>query len=311
MLIVALIVPISLLLFMNTEDPLYDGSHTCSYITDYQIICGKQNTTLSSCLARKCCFNETDKSCFHTVPSYYQYKILTKKTRAIQTSIVSEPIMENTPFGKKSLKKAYLYYDKIDKETVSITLSENKPPVSRKKKAQELESDYDVMIFSKEVLAVEVNRTNPNEMLLSTAHGPLIISEKYWEWSVDLEAEHLFGMDFLRHPDNETITRVIYKNAEDHTTVPKFIAYRNGSFHGLEIYHSGPLEVSVFPSRLIVLRLLAGSYLTLHLSVGPTIDDILRQQGRSFGVTSLPYWVLGVHMCRYAGFDLILRLKSI
>lgn len=90
---------------------------------------------------------------------------------------------------------------------------------------------------------------------------------------------------------------MIYKNKDDHNTLPLFMAYVNGSYHGALIEHEGPLEVTVLPSYLIIVRTVVGESISVILSTGPTPADVVKQQ-RATEPARLPYWALGPHICR-------------
>lgn len=107
----------------------------------------------------------------------------------------------------------------------------------------------------------------------------------------------MFGLGEITFPENATYKKVIYKNSDDHITIPAFVAVQNGSYHGALIEHDGPLEVAVLPSQLVVLRGLVGEYFGVVVSMGPTPKDVVVQQ-RQVEYRIPPYWTLGAHICR-------------
>lgn len=146
-------------------------------------------------------------------------------------------------------------------------------------------------------MGVEIHRNDSSkDMILTTTHGPTIVSKKYWEWTLNLNTKNLYGLDNFYFEENTTITRVIYHNDKNHGVLPRFMAEVNGNFHGVLIDHDGPIEITVLPSKLIILRMLSEQKVTIRLNLGPTPRDIWKQQHE---VCQLPpYWFLGVHLCR-------------
>lgn len=72
------------------------------------------------------------------------------------------------------------------------------------------------------------------DTIFSTFSQTLIASDMFWEWAFQLTGEALFGLDRNRIElqGNETLTKVIYKNRNDHYTLPVLWVYQQGSFHG-------------------------------------------------------------------------------
>lgn len=287
---IALVLILCMLLidFSTSED----ANHVCSYNVGKQITCGRQNTTNKECWSRKCCYNVTGRSCMHTIPSYYVYSINEKG----KEGILLKSDMDRTPFDRTTHTALFNFKPISDKElllSLSDKVDKNKLHMPKRIKSN---TEYQVDI-AENIMAVKVTRNSNNETIFSTSNGPTIISERYLEWTVNLNSDDLYGMDFLRAPDDVTTTRVLYKNAEDHSSIARFMAHLNGSFHGLEVVHDGLLEVIILPSRLIVLRLLSGEDLKLRLLTGPSPQEVIKQFG-DVARAKIPYWALGVHMCR-------------
>lgn len=70
--------------------------------------------------------------------------------------------------------------------------------------------------------------------IFSTFSYTLIASDMFWEWGFQLSSEALFGLDRnrIQLQGNATLTKVIYKNRNDHYTLPVLWAYQGGSFYG-------------------------------------------------------------------------------
>lgn len=275
------------------ENSNTQSNYTCNILPGYRIPCGNNITSSPRCSEANCCFDENVTFCFQTLPSKYQYTMGDGQLEFV-------PKMERSPFGRPNKPKIYLKYEETDKNKLSITLSDQKFPEQQNFDFGGENFDYEGTIFEED-LSVEVKRRETQEKILSTSEGPLIVSDKYWEWTLDLNTKNLFGLDQLRIPDNVTTTRIIYPNAKHHGIIPKFIAEQGGKFHGVTIRYSGPLEISVLSSKLIVIRMLSGLPVAIDLVLGPTPIEVLKQQ--NVEPVMPPYWALGVHICRYK-FDL-------
>ncbi|CAG9814818.1 unnamed protein product [Phaedon cochleariae] len=273
-----------------TREDLY----TCLVNDTFRVPCGRKNFTDKECLQADCCYDTKRMRCYHSVPSRYFYEANGGDFRASH---------EKTPIGTLSSQKLKISVDEISPDTVRVILhgaNETVPTNTLTNK------NYTVNVQNRK-LQVEVYRNNAEQdRLLTTSNGPLMVSEKYSEWTLYLTNHSLFGLNRTlltfqenRQVDpvaNSTITKVIYNNKNDHYSVPVFWAYANGKFHGVQIKHEGPLEIEILPSYLVVLRSLTGGTIELVLSVGPTPKDLHDQQATSTSVA--PFWLMGTHMCR-------------
>ncbi|XP_018572083.1 lysosomal alpha-glucosidase-like [Anoplophora glabripennis] len=264
-----------------------DDSYTCLVQENFRVPCGKFNITRNECESVQCCYDRSTQICYHYLPSRYSYDI----DEETETYMASQ---STTPFGTDSLQKLKMSINEIDENKVSVVLFQDE--VNVEDHYLDTEKNYKVNLV-KEKLMVEVYRTN-NDLLLTTAKGPLIASDTYWEWSFYLTNHSLFGLNktLISVPVNTTFTKVLYKNDIDHSSLPVLWAYGNKKFHGVIIKHDGPLEITILPSNLVILRSLTGDSLELELSVGPTPKFLHDQQTQN--VTLPPLWALQTHMCR-------------
>lgn len=287
-LIFALAVPILVFYFVidQRDYTTPDYSYTCSIESSYMVSCGRVNVSADECENIHCCFDFTSGGCYHSLPSRYGYN------QPQNGEYI--PSLSQTPFGSKTLSKLKLSVIEVNSHKVKVIIhtpnevyEENSVP----------EKQYQVRLQN-DTLGVEIFRKETNELLLTTMRGPLIASDGYWEWNFQLTDKLLFGLGEVKLEENKTITKVIYKNRNDHNTLPNFMGYTEGLFHGVVVEHDGPLEVIVLPSKLIVLRSLAEDRIILNLCIGPTPSDVVKQM-RLYEPTPPPYWVLGAHICRY------------
>lgn len=85
---------------------------------------------------------------------------------------------------------------------------------------QPLKSEYTFSVFSPEMF-VEVKRRVDNKTILSTARGPLIASDGYFEWNFYLNSNELMGFDELHLKEGQ---RILINN-EYSSVVPYVLAF--------------------------------------------------------------------------------------
>lgn len=266
--------------------------HTCLVAANYRVSCGGLNITSEECLEVKCCFDEETEECYHYLPSYYYYQT----TADTGTTGHYYAVQDKTPFNSTSTNSLAVSIVELDENKIKVVLHRTNVSVDTSTVVDATKS-YEYQIYDEDFLYVQVIRASTSDSLFTTHKGPLIVSAGYWEWTFQLTTENLFGLGELSFAENTTYTKVIYKNKDDHNTLPMFMAYVNGSYHGAMVEHEGPLEVTVLPSYLIILRALVGDSISITISTGPTPADVVKQQ-RALASVDLPFWALGPHICR-------------
>lgn len=265
--------------------------HTCLVHSTYRVPCGKTNITNKECTDVKCCFDEDTEQCYHYIPSYYSYQA----TEDSEKTGYYYAVQKKTPFSTASIGSLDISIIELDENRLKVILHNTN--ASFQANTVNISKSYNAKIYDEDFLYVHVTRTLTNDTLFTTHKGPLIASTGYWEWTFQLTTEYLFGLGELSFAENTTYTKVIYKNKDDHNTLPIFMAYVNGYYHGAVVEHDGPLEVTVLPSYLIILRALVGDSITITLSTGPTPADVVSQQS-ILGSPDFPFWAWGPHICR-------------
>ncbi|CAG9831316.1 unnamed protein product [Diabrotica balteata] len=283
----ALIVPVlTYYLVVNLGTYPEVETFTCFVNTTFRVPCGKVNISEDECVTLACCYDNPTHSCYHYLPSRYSYNLEGSSYRASRSL---------SPFNTKTVKEMQISVNEISSNKVSIILHKPSKNIAENK-AQFREY---VVKQAEEKLMVEIFRPN-GDRIFSTAKGPLIASENYWEWTVHLTDHSLFGLGktLIRRHQNSTISKVFYKNKNDHSNLPVIWAYYRGQFHGLTINHDGPLEVSILTSNLIILKSLLGETIELVLYTGPTPTDLHNQHLENTDQLNVPQWALKTHMCR-------------
>ncbi|XP_045473494.1 alpha-glucosidase-like [Harmonia axyridis] len=289
---ISVIIPILLYLDIFDEGKLPAKIRgVCLVDNNYRIPCGKTNISEKICSDIYCCFEKKTNSCYHNEPSSYFYY------QKDQKNYVSSQKL--TPLGLPSTNYVQMSYTEY-KESLSIVLSGTRSLFKSQKSSF---NNFDVLNNENNKLSSTVYRKNTTEMLLTTLKGPLIINKDYLEWTIQLTngSGVLFGLGGLKidSTDNSTITKIIYKNKDDHNTLPMFMAYNKGKYHAVIVQHEGALEVTVLPSYLVCLRTLYTNKIEIQVIDGPYPKDIYDKIRRQQQPQSLfDEWIFGVHICR-------------
>lgn len=279
----AILIPVLLYyLLITLREPLTPVKNfTCAIQSEFRIFCGDGSFDQTECLALNCCYDYNEEYCYHFLPSKYYYSLS-------ETADYFSPNILEDVFGNDAVATLQVTIQHLTENKVKVILHNS----SNYESIQLETRSYLVDVYPNE-LNIDIYR-NDGQLLLTTALGPLIVSDNYLEWSFYM-GEHLFGLDQWYFTNNETYKKVIYKNRNDHTTIPAFMAYTDGKYHGVLFDIAGPIEFSVLPSRLVSLRVLSGADISFVLVTGPTPKDI-QQQLYQFELP--PRWVLGPHICR-------------
>ncbi|XP_066146865.1 lysosomal alpha-glucosidase-like [Euwallacea fornicatus] len=284
---IALLVPTLAYFFVisrNVPDAGDEDQYYCLIVKEFRIPCGNVGIKQDACEAVNCCFNTTTNECHHFLPSKFFYKKNENTFKASQNKSpvgsVTLPNIKLTTQHKSANKLSFIIHD--PSENVEEVLLKN--------------TNFAVILSTKK-LSLEVLDQDEN-IVFSSTKAALIASERYWEWGFELTNGTLFGLDRNRIElqEGENITKVIYKNRNDHYTMPVLWAYQDGKFHGVIIRHEGPLEIQILSSNMIILRSLVGKKIEVELSLGPTPIELYNTQIQK--VIPPPLWMLGTHNCR-------------
>ena len=274
-----------------------DDLGICSHYPMYQISCGGNNISNEECLAIECCHSKKS-GCYHYLPSKYQYKMENKRDWKLDEALV--PTLLQSPLKTSTTKKMQLNIREINDETLSITIYD--PDKYKPTKTEALSDSksrlYVTKVFEPEIF-VEVRRKLNNKTLLTTARGPLIASDDYFEWTIYLNSWMLMGLDeiFLR------ASHKILLNNEHTSVVPYILAFdiETSTYHCLHFSSfDSPTEIEILKSNVIIIRSFQSHSFEMTLFVGPNFEDIYQQIKEHNPVNYTPpeYWGLGVHICK-------------
>lgn len=286
MLLISMVcVPLVVYFFMDQIVKEKNETSTCLVNSTFRVSCGGVNISQSDCLNIHCCYDVNSQSCYHYLPSKYYYAINNNEYN---------PSITTTPFKSEMSNNIGLVVTTLNDNKVKIVLHNG----SNTEQDSITESNGFNINKLDDPLMIEVKRND--EVLLTTSRGPLIMSENYWEWTLFLTEKQLFGLGetLIQLEKNESITKVIYPNKNNHNTPPVFWAFKNGNFHGIVIRHEGPVEVTVLSSNLIILRGLCPSDVEIELSIGGPPSFLRQLQNNVTLDYDIIDNILKTHICR-------------
>lgn len=153
------------------------------------------------------------------MPSKYQYRIETSKPWSSSEFLL--PTRAFSPLKTKSFARLKLDLQHHTADTLTIIAwNPDETSIEGGLREHHPNSTYTFTVFSPEMF-VEVKRTIDNKTILSTARGPLIASDGYFEWNFYLNSTALMGFDELYLKEGQ---RILINN-EYSSVVPYVIAY--------------------------------------------------------------------------------------
>jgi hypothetical protein len=289
----AIVSPILLyrfLFFTSIELPPSDGYSfgTCLIHRTSRLPCGLGNMPASNCHPQ-CCYDIDNSYCFHRLPSRFSYLSYPQWTEEVDL----RPRISTVPYaGQTSVPNLRLSIDEVSSTHLSLVFYD---PEKTKLKGRRIDDKiYEYRVLSPES---EVEVKVSEDVIFSTAKGPLIVSENIWEITFKLTDEVLYGLGEL--PLKPGTVKVLYNYNKGLSSLPLIYAKSNGSYHGLLIDMLAPTEIMIGRDNVIILRSITNSGLKLHLFAGPEPKDIMKDVMAFLGYNkNLEYWMLGAHVCR-------------
>uniref|UniRef100_A0A182MTI5 P-type domain-containing protein n=1 Tax=Anopheles culicifacies TaxID=139723 RepID=A0A182MTI5_9DIPT len=294
---------------------------TCGHPTLYHIPCGyPSNLTQNECHLLGCCYTSL-ATCYHSLPSEHQYIIGSDWTTG-EPAILT-PYRPVTPYEKSALQEVRFDVS-VTEDTggrfrflLSKMDASGQPPPSTMTSTKLETADLQVQVYSP-TFFIEVKRKIDQEVIFSTARGPLVVTEEFVEWTLHLGADILFG---LGRAYLEPGTKYLLLNNQNATAVPIIMGYSKYKhtkhhrpdvftqlciisdsklklFNGLMFNTPGLTEVEIVGSRLIIVRAQLGENFDIQFFPGPT-PAMLYQQSKAVlqNQYTPPFWAYGVHVC--------------
>uniref|UniRef100_A0A182QAF1 P-type domain-containing protein n=1 Tax=Anopheles farauti TaxID=69004 RepID=A0A182QAF1_9DIPT len=296
----SVVIPAFAYLFFFSKEIGHGGKRdiigTCGHPTLYHIPCGyPSNLTQSECHLLGCCYTSL-ATCYHSLPSEHQ-GIIGNDWKPGVPAILS-PYRTVTPYGKASLPEVRLDVSVTEDDGGRFQFLLSKVNMSKEVAASvSLETaDLQVQVYSP-TFFIEVKRKIDQEVIFSTARGPLVVTEDFIEWTLHLGADFLFG---LGRAYLEPGTKYLLLNDQNTTAIPIVMGYnaKLKLFNGLIFNTPGLTEVEIVGSRLIIVRAQLGNVFDLQFLPGPTPTALYRQSKAILrNQYTPPYWAYGVHVC--------------
>uniref|UniRef100_A0A182NQF0 P-type domain-containing protein n=1 Tax=Anopheles dirus TaxID=7168 RepID=A0A182NQF0_9DIPT len=269
---------------------------TCGHPTLYHIPCGfPSNLTQTECHLLGCCYTSL-ATCYHSLPSEHQCIIGNDWTPGAPA--ILSPYRAVTPYGKSALQEVRFDVSVTEDEGGRFQFKLSKVNASKELSASVgLETaDLQVQVYSP-TFFIEVKRKIDQEVIFSTARGPLVVTDDFIEWTLHLGADFLFG---LGRAYLEPGTKYLLLNDQNSTAIPIVMGYnaKLKLFNGLMFNTPGMTEVEIVGSRLIIVRAQLGEVFDLQFLPGPTPAALYRQSKAILqNQYTPPYWAYGVHVC--------------
>ncbi|XP_058455187.1 lysosomal alpha-glucosidase-like isoform X2 [Malaya genurostris] len=278
------------------HEPKQQLMGTCGHPTLYHIQCGFVNISKEECHFLGCCYTSL-ATCYHSLPSEYQYQL---EDEWFDGAMLT-PSRNLTPYHKPSTGKIRVHLGVAQNTRLQLSLD----TVSQDK-AQQQSNANPISIIETDTLQaqiysptffVEVKRKVNNEIIFSTARGPLVVTNDFIEWTLHLGVDILFGLGYAVL---ETGKKYMLLNNQNSSSVPVIMGYnsKTNQFNGIVFSTPGMTEIEIVRSRLIIIRSQFAGRFELELLPGPNPSDLHRQlKVISHNQYIPPFWSYGVHVC--------------
>ncbi|XP_055638248.1 lysosomal alpha-glucosidase-like [Toxorhynchites rutilus septentrionalis] len=268
---------------------------TCGHPTLYHIQCGFANISQDQCHNLGCCY--TSYTCYHSLPSEYQYRCESDWHNGVSLT----PTRNLTPYDKDPLQKIQIHLNIVQQTRLQLTLVAVPQDTAQHQINAEtintVETDeLEARIYSP-TFFIEVQRKQNKEIIFSTARGPLIVTKDFFEWTLHLGVDILFGLgEAMLVPGK----KYLLLNNQNVSAIPVVMGYniKTNQFNGIIFSTPGLTEVEIVRSRLVIVRSQFTDQFQLEILSGPGPTDLHRQLKAITQNQYLPpFWSYGVHVC--------------
>ncbi|XP_049537383.1 lysosomal alpha-glucosidase-like [Anopheles darlingi] len=298
----SVIIPVFAYLFFFSKEIGHGSKRdiigTCGHPTLYHVPCGRNNLSETECHQLGCCYT-TLATCYHSLPSEHQ--LIIGDDWIPGTPAILSPLRSGTPYVEAALPE--VRFDVIIPEDGSgrmsflLSKANNISSARNQIPTKVMETrDLAVHVYSP-TFFIEVKRKIDEEVIFSTARGPLIVTENFIEWTLHLGADILFG---LGSAYLEPGRKHLLLNNLNTSATPIVMGYnaKLKLFNGVIFNTPGLTEVEILGSRLIIIRAQFDKNFEVQFMAGPT-PAMLHQQSKAIlqNQYTPPYWTYGVHVC--------------
>ncbi|EDS28713.1 neutral alpha-glucosidase ab [Culex quinquefasciatus] len=272
---------------------------TCGHPTLYHIQCGFPNSTKEECHNLGCCYTSLS-TCYHSLPSEHQYQSVQSEWR---NGTLLTPTRNQTPYHKPASPKIFIHLRVLNQSRIQLTLdtTANQPDTTSSDQPISTVNagDLQAKIYSP-TFFVEVSNVTAGEIIFSTARGPLVVTENFFEWTLHLGVDSMFGLgEAVLEPGR----KYLLFNSQNASAVPAVMGYnlQSQQYNGVVFTTPGLTEIEIVRSRLIVVRSQFTGSFQLELLSGPSPADLHRQlKTINQNQYRPPFWAYGVHVCDHA-----------
>lgn len=295
----AIVIPAFAYLFFFSQEighaPKQQLMGTCGHPTLYHIQCGFRNISQDECHRLGCCFTSLS-TCYHSLPSEHQYQL----DGDWFNGAFLTPARNLTPYLTTAAPKIQVHLNVLQLTRIQLSLSTVPEETTRQQTSRQINivdtDELQARIYSP-TFFVEVKRKSNEEIIFSTARGPLVVTEGFIEWTLHLGVDLLFGLgEAVLEPGR----KYLLLNNQNASAVPAIMGYnmKTNQFNGIVFSTPGLTEIEIVRSRLIVVRSQFTGQFELELLSGPNPAD-LHQQLKAISQNHYqpPFWFYGVHVC--------------
>lgn len=223
--VAAIVIPAFAYLFFFSQEighaPRQLLTGTCGHPTLYHIQCGFPNSTKEECHNLGCCYTSLS-TCYHSLPSEHQYQSVQSEWR---NGTLLTPTRNQTPYHKPASPKIFIHLKVLNQSRIQLTLdtTANQPDTTSSDQPISTVStgDLQAKIYSP-TFFVEVSNVTAGEIIFSTARGPLIVTENFFEWTLHLGVDSMFGLgEAVLEPGR----KYLLFNSQNASAVPAVMGY--------------------------------------------------------------------------------------
>lgn len=292
----------------------------CSFSKEERFDCYPESDVLQEmCLLRGCCWDnetETPIKCFY--PKNHGYRMIDQKSFQQGFEILLTRLPSPSRYGnhinnvkirvemQSSTRLRIKFYDS-ENERYEVPLP--KIPVEPLLNTQtDGNSLYGISYNSSNgPFSLGVHRAGTDDIIFRMSGHGFEFSDQFIQIMFKLPSKNIFGLGEHFHENhkhdlnwnNWTLFSRYNENQDNNVpgVHPIYMCVENdGKAHGLLLFNSNALEVSLLPTPAVTLRTIGG-VLDFYLFLGPTPEEVVQQYTQVLGRPMMPpYWALGFHL---------------
>lgn len=287
--------------------------------------------TQDVCEAAGCCWveNSTSQACYHKFPAALKYHLdhathsknlwLNLRTESGVNNSLLRGIAKNLVVTTQTMSNYHVQVCIADASAKSQRTTCKPTGEVGGNKSASLSPEYYVkfgdstdMPEYEEPFYLKIQRkSSNNRTLFNTKLGALLITEDVLELTTILPSRNLYGLGLtsstsLRHTMSSKWTLLNRISFGDDGNGwpgvhPFYLCVENdGKAHGVLLDTRSIIRVETTRYPTVTFRILNTSSVSIHVFLGPTPADVIKQMTAFVGRPKLPpIWALGFHVCRY------------